>query len=99
MIRDCRPIVRREPCLVDGKYGVDPAHWPERRSHGAGYGLLEMLPLCREHHRLLDEGSGPWEDIIERLGKAYHVRQEKVYRNSGLYMGPTDRIEAVRRGR
>lgn len=86
-IRRAKQITHEQPCLVCGKYGVDAAHYPLRRSHGAGLGLLEVIPLCRFHHRLLDEGNPTWKKIVGELAFRYHERMLKCYENSDVYLG------------
>jgi len=86
-IRRAKQITHEQPCLVCGKYGVDAAHYPLRRSHGAGWGLLEVVPLCRLHHRLLDEGNETWKKIIAPLADRYHRRMESCYNGTNVYLG------------
>lgn len=88
-------INSEQPCLVCGHYGVDPAHWPVRRSHGAGWGLLEIIPLCRFHHRVLDFSVGPWRGIIEELAAHYHRRMYLCYNETSVYLGPEARVKEV----
>lgn len=91
-----KEILRHQPCLVCGHPDDDPAHWPTRRSQGAGWGLLEVIPLCRFHHRKLDAYEPSWVDIVGFLGEEFHGRMYLCYKDSGLYLGPEDRIEEVR---
>jgi len=59
--------IKEHPCLVCGKHGVDEAHYPVRRSHGG----TMVVPLCRFHHRLLDDHVGEWPAIIAQLADAW----------------------------
>lgn len=88
-------IVHQQPCLVCGKYGVDAAHWPARRSHGAWWGLLEVIPLCRTHHTLLDNYVNPWPSIIAELGGEYHRRMLALHGDGKVYCGDDTRIREV----
>lgn len=87
-----KSITHEQPCLVCGKYGVDAAHYPVRRSHGAGWGLLEIIPLCRFHHRLLDEGSEVWKNIIGEVADRYHRRMYLCYHNTDVYLGTEEEV-------
>lgn len=86
-----RDIVRGQPCLVCGRYGVDIAHHPVRRSHGAHYGLHEIIPLCRFHHRLLDDNVAPWPEIIAPLAEEFQKRMCSCYNEP--YPEPDERTE------
>lgn len=88
-------IVHQQPCLVCGRYGVDAAHWPVRRSHGAWWGLLEVIPLCRPHHDLLDSYARPWPEIVGQLGAEYHRRMFALHRDENVYLGDDERIREV----
>lgn len=87
--------VSQLPCLVCGRYGVDVAHWPRRRSQGASSGLLEVIPLCRMHHRLADEGSAVWGYIITNLAEEFHGRMIRCYNDDVMFLGPQERVEEV----
>ncbi len=94
-IKRAKRINSEQPCLVCGRYGVDPAHHPVRRSHGAGWGLLEIIPLCRAHHRRLDEGGEVWERIIEPLAADYHRRMYLCHNSTDVYLGPEERVREI----
>lgn len=64
----------------------------------AGWGLLEIIPLCRFHHRLLDNYEGEWPSIIGALGSMYHNRMYLCYNGSNVHLGPDERVEEVRVG-
>ena len=90
-------IHAEQGCIIcQKKDGIDPAHWPTRRGHGAGWGLLEFLPLCRREHRLLDDGDPVTVSMIEQLAPVYYRRMYLAYRHDPkIDMGPQERIEEV----
>ena len=53
---DDRSEVKAMPCILCGKYGCDPHHWPVRKSKGAGNSLFELVPLCRICHDKVHSG-------------------------------------------
>lgn len=63
--------VRSRPCLLCGRVGSDPHHYPVRRSHGAGDGLDEMVPLCRIHHDMVHSGNSDIMMVFEASADAY----------------------------
>ena len=77
---------------------MDAAHWPARRSHGATWGLLELIPLCRLHHRLLDDYVDPWPSLIATLASRYHQRMFALFGVDVVYLGPEERIREVMDG-
>lgn len=94
-VQRVRAIIKQQPCLVCGVAdGIDCAHYPRRQAQGAGWGLLEVLPLCRYHHRLLDDYVAPWPEIIATLASDFHSRMLSCYTDV-VYMGPEERVEEV----
>ncbi len=54
-------LCRDENCLVCGRYGCEPCHWPKHRGMGgrnAGWSVEEIVPLCRLCHDRLDRRNG-----------------------------------------
>lgn len=43
--------IKTLPCLVTGRYGVDPAHIEARGMGGCGGDKTKLVPLCRADHR------------------------------------------------
>jgi len=64
--------VKSLPCLVTGRPGVDACHFPKRRSHGGENTLLNLIPLCREWHRLVDDYHEPQRSIVTDLAYYFH---------------------------
>ena len=96
-----KDIVRCEPCLVCGiERGSDPHHYPRFKGMGGSAfvtdGLLEMLPLCRIHHRLFHDGNAFTVAAVVMHHRWYFVDIYETYKDSGLYLGPVYRIEEVR---
>jgi hypothetical protein len=87
-------IVCSHACLLSRRYGVDPAHWPVRRSQGGGDGLLEMVPLVRYWHRLLDDYD-PFTRRIIALPAVVFWYQMWYNHGRTHYLGPEARIEEV----
>lgn len=93
-------IAAEQGCIIcQKKEGIDPAHWPIRRSHGAGWGLLEFVPLCRREHRLLDNGDPVTVTMIEQLAPIYYRRMYRAYQDdSKIDFGPDKILEEVLSG-
>jgi len=70
-------------CLVCGRDGCIPAHWPKHRGlggGGAGWEPREWIPLCVHHHDLIDKRLGVSVGIeTERLA-AIAVIEDKAPR-------------------
>ena len=88
-------LIRQEPCLVTGRYGVDACHFPYRRSEVRDDGLLFLVPLVREWHRLVDDYVEPYRTIAETLALSFHKRRLEGWREQKLYLGPQWRIDEV----
>ena len=69
-----KTYIRSLPCLVTGRYGSDPAHFPLRRSQGGRDSLLNLVPLCRDWHRKVDDYQQPYRGIVEELALEFHKR-------------------------
>ena len=92
-----RTIVSRMPSLLNDMRPCDPHHYPVSRGRGATDGLLEMVPVTREQHNALHDGSDPWMSaLIESLAPAYFERIYETYANTGHYLGPPERVREVR---
>ena len=92
-------IAEQHGCILTGKTeGIDPAHWPLRRSQGAGWGLLEFVPLASRFHRALDqEAPDPaLIALVDGAARLYYRRMLRFYPD--CYLGPPERIEEVRNG-
>jgi hypothetical protein len=95
-------LVREYPCILTGWRGqVDLAHWPKRRSQGAGWGVLEVVPLRRDWHRRLDEGDEVAAVLVSIAANAHHARILKRVKAERLdvYLGPEERVREVERWR
>jgi hypothetical protein len=60
---------REARCLLCFSHGAVPAHYPKHRGMGggkAGWGPKEWIPLCVEHHDLIDGRLGVSEKIERR---------------------------------
>jgi hypothetical protein len=68
-----KEYVKSLPCLVTGRYGVDPCHII-RRSQGGPDTLLNLIPLVREMHRRYDEYKEPYRTQIDELALYFHHR-------------------------
>ena len=86
-------------CIHCGKRdGIDPAHFPKRRSQGAGWGLCEFVPLCREQHTLYDTGKMSTRAlaVLAEVAKRYYTRMYLVYRDDPkTYLGPPELIQEM----
>lgn len=78
---DDRKTVRGMGCLLCGKPGVDPHHYPIRKSGGAGFSMDEMVPLCRKHHDLFHRGDAQTE-IDLKEASVYYLRMVKRWKES-----------------
>jgi len=90
-------IANAHGCIMTGvRDDIDPAHCPHRQSHGAGWGLLEFVPLSRYWHRRYDDPTDRAATaIVEASARFYHARMLRQHEGF-LYMGPPERIEEVR---
>lgn len=70
--RENRRATSECACLLCGYQPSDPHHWPIRRSHGAGDGRLEMVPICRRCHDAIHGGDTLKIELLETSGKLYH---------------------------
>lgn len=74
-----RDWTRAQPCLI---CGVEPSgdahHWPVRKGHCAGYGLLEIVPLCRRDHYLAHDGDHRVLSQLATAGASYHEYIKEV---------------------
>lgn len=77
------------------RFGVDPCHFPYRRSDVHDDGLLFLIPLVREWHRLVDDHVEPYRSQVELLAAHYHARKLIQWERAGLYLGPDWRINEV----
>jgi hypothetical protein len=93
-----KALIKREPCLATGRYGVDPCHFPYRRSEVHDDGMLFLIPLVREWHTLVDNYEEPYRTMVERLAISFHRRKIEGWRTAGLYLGPEWRIDEVENG-
>ena len=93
-------IAAEQGCVHCGRMdGIDPAHYPTRRSHGAGWGLLEFMPLCHSQHTLLDSNNPAVQRYVASLAHTYYNRMYRLFRGDPkIYFGPPERIEEVTRG-
>jgi len=78
--RQNRRTVRERPCLLCGKLPSDPHHYPITVARGAGDSLLEMCPVCREHHDLCHRGD---HETLASLEVAAALYYEEVRRTHG----------------
>jgi len=78
MTTDDRPFVRGMPCLLCGKYGCDPHHWPVRKSKGAGNTMLDVVPLCRVCHDKVHRGDAAANKLLENSGEFHYRWVRKV---------------------
>lgn len=78
---DDRKLVRGLTCLLCGRPGVDPHHYPVRKSGGAGFSMDEMVPLCRHHHDLYHRGDAQTA-IDLRAASEYYFRMVKRWKES-----------------
>ena len=67
-----RDWTRRQPCLICGGEAHDAHHWPVRKSHGGGDGLLDRVPMCRRDHDLAHRGDLRVLRQLSVAGAAYH---------------------------
>ena len=74
--------------------GLDPAHWPLRRSQGAGWGLLEFVPLCRVWHRRLDTGDPVAAKLVDVAARVYYRQMLQLHPMH--YLGPEERVAEVK---
>jgi hypothetical protein len=75
---DDRAEVRAMPCVLCGKFGCDPHHWPVRKSKGAGNTVLEMVPLCRICHDKVHRGDNQAIQQLEYNGTYHHQYMSKL---------------------
>lgn len=66
--------IRSLACIVTGRYGADAAHFPRRRSHGGDSTILNLVPLSRRWHRLVDDYHEPECSIVADLALHFHKR-------------------------
>ena len=91
-----RAIVRKLPSVISDKSPCDPHHYPETQAGLAGEGLLEMVPLTREEHDLAHSGDAWTLSFLDANAPAYFRRIYMAYANTGTYLGPSERVAAVR---
>ena len=87
--------VKQEPCIVTGRYGVDCAHIPYRRSEVRDDGLLFLVPLVRDWHTLVDDYHEPYRTIVTQLASDYFRRRVMMWKAQGKYLGHQWRIDEV----
>ncbi len=81
-------------CILTGRRdGVDPAHWPVRQSQGAGWGLLEFVPLSRYWHERLDAGDPLAARLVSTAARRYWECIIRRYPEE--YLGPPERVKEV----
>jgi len=71
--REATKLAAESDCLLCGHPGCVPAHWPRHRGMGganAGWERTEWVPLCREHHDLVDGRLGVSDAVEVRRGMA-----------------------------
>lgn len=90
-------LVKTWPCVLHGHYGVDPCHYPVRRSQHRDDSLLNLLPICREWHRMLDDYETDAIKSVESVAM-YHWRWVlRTYHDlPTLRLGTPERIKEVR---
>ena len=82
-------------CILTGRPdGIDSAHVPYRQSEGAGWGLLEFVPLTRHWHELYDAGDAWAVELVNHGALMYYVHVLHKYPQE--YLGPEWRIAEVR---
>ena len=69
-----KAYIKSLPCLVTGRYGVDPCHFPKRRSQGGKDTILNLVPLVRDWHRRTDDYREPYRTQVETLALEFHMR-------------------------
>jgi len=91
-------IAAEHGCILTGRSdGIDPAHVPYRRSHGAGWGLLEFVPLARSWHTRYDAGDPLAIALVSISALGYYRRVLRRYPHE--YLGPDWLIEEVTSGK
>ena len=83
------------PSIISDKTPCEPHHWPTTRGRLATDGLLEMVPLTAEEHRLATEGDTWINTFIEANAPSYLKRMYLVHRGTGRYLGPEDLVERI----
>jgi len=95
-------IAEEHGCILCGRHdGIDPAHYPIRRSQGAGWGLLEFIPLCHgTHYRLDNNLLEPYElQVLDSCAMLYYKKVLRAHRDdASVYLGPDRRIREVEIG-
>lgn len=75
-----RDWTRRQPCLIcHYEPAGDAHHFPVRKGKGAGYGLLEMVPMCRRDHDLAHDGDHRVLGQLAVAGPLYHAYIKEVF--------------------
>ena len=74
-----RDWTRMQPCLIcHSDPAGDAHHWPVRKGHGAGYGLLEIVPMCRRDHDIAHNGDHRVLRQLARAGALYNAYLKEV---------------------
>ena len=94
-------VMNTYPCLVcqtqcNERWGH---HWPRQKGMGGNRevtdGLLEVVPLCWRCHGRFHDGDNWTIDMVERFGPHFQWDVWQTWRNTGLNMGPSYRIQEV----
>jgi hypothetical protein len=87
-------ILSANGCVIHpGEYMVDPAHYPIRRSQGAGWGALEVIPLCRRWHDRYDNHRLTLVEsfVLHTVADEYLRRVYRQYKDDPkVYLGPPE---------
>ena len=90
-----KTIAAEHGCIITGrKDGIDPAHLPYSQKDGAGWGLLEFVPLDHYLHRAYDLGDPHVIRMVDLCSRLYYDMMLRTHQD--MYLGPEWRIEQVR---
>lgn len=79
--REATKLAAASDCLLCGRTGCAPCHWPKHRGMGganAGWERTEWVPLCPFHHDLIDRRLGVSAAVEARRIAALRLLEQRA---------------------